>query len=354
LAALGLADGIMVKPAVLRRGFDVLARDGRFRAVWLNPSRRDDGVGFDLRVRRAPSGTLGVGLAYDNVLGARMWGGAVLRDPVTRTFELTGIVTFGGFRRDLLLAARRPIRGFGRPAFLLSGFAGQEEVPFYTNTGDSFYHPQVAQAIGVAGWEWQFGTTWLLRMGGEVRAWSDSNSAPHQAVGGVFLAQRATEDGEILTRVELNGTSPFQRAAVQWSEPLHAGDWIVTPTLRAGTIRGDEIPLQETFTLGGFDGFPGLRILERRGENEAFVGMSVSHPIFGPIRLRAELAAGDVRSDSTGVARALFEGEGWLVGARIGFTAPSTVLGPIRLEYGATHLGGRYRDQVFLRVGRWF
>ncbi|MEP6745380.1 MAG: patatin-like phospholipase family protein [Gemmatimonadota bacterium] len=354
LGTLGLAQGVLIEPRVLRRGFDALARDGRFRAVWLNPTPQDSGIALDLQVLRAPAGGVGVGIAFDTELGARMWTGAVLRDPVTRTFEFTGIVTFGGLRRDIQGAARRRISMLGRPSLLAGFFAGQEEIPFFTTEGDRFARPQISQAVGTMGWEWQVGGSWLFRLAGEARAWSDTSNAGHEALGGIFAAQRATDDGEILSAIEINASRRFQRLALQWKEPIEVGRWIVTPALRFGTIQGDEIPPQLTFPLGGSDGFPGLHLLERRGDHEAFVETSASYQLDGSLRVVVEVAVGDARMESPGAARALFRGEGWLVGGRVGLGIRPTPLGPVRLEYGATNVRGDYRDQVFLRVGRWF
>ena len=354
LGTLGLAQGITLEPEVLRRGFDDFAKDGRFRSVWLNPTPADSGLALDLHVRRAPMGALGVGIAYDNEFGARMWAGGLIRDPVTRTFELTGITTFGGLRRDIQAAARRRVYVFGRPIFLANAYVGQEEIPFFTPDGTPFFRPRLSQAIGTAGIEWTPGATWLLRMGVEARAWSDTASAGHEAWDGVFVAQRSNDDGEILSSVEGLLAREYQRAAFAWQQPIGLGRWTVTPGLRAGMLRGKEVPLQLSFPLGGMEGFPGLHLLERRGANEAMVSTALSYQLAGPLRFRVELAAGDVRPDSTGMAEPLFKARDWLVGWRVGVGVRTSPLGPVRLEYGATSVEGDYRDQVFLRVGRWF
>jgi NTE family protein len=354
LGTLGLAEGITIEPEVLRRGFNDFARDGRFRSVWLNPTPRDSGLALDLRVRRAPMGALGLGIAYDNELGARMWAGGLIRDPVTRTFELTGITTFGGLRRDIVAAARRRIYVFGRPIFLANAYIGQEEIPFFTPDGTPDLRPQLSQAIGTLAIEWTPGASWLFRAGGEARAWSDTASAGYEAFDGVFYAQRSNDDGEILATLEGQLAREYQRGFIAWQEPIGSGRLIVTPGIRAGIIRGTEIPLQLTFPLGGTDGFPGLHLLERRGETEAMASLAASYQLSGPLRLRLEVATGDVRPDSAGAIRELFRAGDWLVGWRVGLGVRTSPLGPVRLEYGATSVEGDYRDQIFLRVGRWF
>lgn len=354
LGTLGLAQGITLQLPVLRRGFVSLARDGRFRSVWLDPAPTDSGISLDLQVRRAPPGDLGVGIAYDNELGARMFAAGQLQDPVTRTFELTGIATVGGLKRDLLVAARRRLRFVGHPSFLASILGRQEEIPYFTPGGEPLLRPRLSLATGTLGFEWSFGDEWLVRLGGEARAWSDTAHAGHEALAGIATAQRATTDGEILTLAEAELARGFQRAALTWEQPLTAGRWTLTPGLRAGVIRGREQPVTDLYPLGGTEGFPGLHLMERRGATEAMVSASLAYQLNGPFQLRAQGAAGDTRSDSTAAVQALLRGEGWLIGWRVGVGVRTSPLGPIRLEYGATNIAGDYRDQLFLRVGRWF
>lgn len=354
LGTLGLAQGITLQLPVLRRGFVSLARDGRFRSVWLDPAPTDSGLSLDLHVRRAPQGSLGLGIAYDNELGARMFAAGQLEDPVTRTFQLTGIASVGGLRRDLLAAARRRFHLAGHPSLLASVLGRQEEIPYFTPKGEPLLRPRLPLATGTLGFEWSFGDEWLLRMGGEARAWSDTAHAGHEALAGIVTAQQATTDGEILVLAEGELARGFQRAALSWQLPLTAGRWTFTPGIRAGAIRGSEQPVTDLFPLGGTDGFPGLRLMERRGATEAMVSTSFAYQLDGPFQLRLQGAAGDTRSDSAAAVRALVRGDGWLVGWRVGLGVRSSPLGPIRLEYGATSVAGDYRDQLFLRVGRWF
>src|SRR6478609_11223293 len=110
LAPMGLAQGVTLEEPVLRRGFAKVGTTGQFLSVWLTPTPTDSGVALNVQVRRAPAGGIGLGITYDNELGGRMWGGLVIRDPVTRTWEFTGIATFGGLREDLNGAIRRRLR----------------------------------------------------------------------------------------------------------------------------------------------------------------------------------------------------------------------------------------------------
>jgi len=353
LSTLGLASGITLEEPALRRGFDRVARSGQFAAVWLTPTPTDSGLALNLQVRRAPAGGIGVGLAYDNELGARMWTGVTFRDPVTRSYEVTGILTFGGLREDISGSIRHPIKLPGRPAIMASGLAGREIIPFFLDNGLASIRPRLDMAFGQIGLEWLTGSTWLFRIAGRGRVWEDIESAGHQSFGPTALIRHLQPDGAITLQVDAELTSEFQRAALEVREGIGHGDWVIRPQVRLGKITGDEIPLRLTFPLGGLDGFPGLHMLERRGTEEAYTSLSVSHPILGPIAFRVELSAGNTAySDSTDVS--VFTAEDWLIGARAGFIVRNTLLGPVRVEYGASTVDGVYRDNLFLRVGSWF
>ncbi|MEZ4379373.1 MAG: hypothetical protein R3B35_13935, partial [Gemmatimonadales bacterium] len=143
------------------------------------------------------------------------------------------------------------------------------------------------------------------------------------------------------------------------------GGFRLEPRVRLGV--GHDLPANMVFTLGGADGFPGLHLGERPGDNEALVSLTLTRPLIGPIRLRIGGAwgrtafgetsfltpNGDVRPDrilpGAYTAGRWFGPEGWLVGARVG-VGSDTPIGPVRLEYGVNDAG---RKVVFLRVGRW-
>jgi hypothetical protein len=97
--------------------------------------------------------------------------------------------------------------------------------------------------------------------------------------------------------------------------------------------------------LGGEDGFPGLHIGEQRGNREALVRLTATHPLFGPITARVELVSGVVATGGP-----VFASGSWSWGGRAGIGA-DTPIGPVRVEYGHTD---RDRGAMFVRFGRWF
>lgn len=353
LSAMGLASGITLDEAVLRRGFDRLANSGQFMSVWLTPTPKDSGVALNVQVRRAPAGGIGLGLAYDNELGARMWTGVAFRDPVTRTYDFTGIVTFGGLREDISGNIRRPIKPLGHPAILASGFFGREIIPFFLDDGLGSIRPRLSMGYVQLGLEWLMAHTWQFRIGGRARAWEAMDGSGHESVGPTGLIRHIQPDGTITTQGDLEVTSQFQRALIEIREPITLGPWVVTPQVRLGKIAGSEVPLRLTFPLGGYDGFPGLHMLERRGTDEFYTSLSVSHPVVGSLRVRVEAAAGN-SSFADSSTTSVFNKEDFLFGARIGFIVRNSPLGPVRVMYGATEANGVYRDQMLVRVGNWF
>ncbi|MDP9144993.1 MAG: patatin-like phospholipase family protein, partial [Actinomycetota bacterium] len=282
LATLGLVEGGEFDPVTIRRGLAELAEDERYRALWLNPTPTDSGIALNIEVRRMPQGSLGTGIAYDNELGARMWGGVVFRDPVTRLFEVTGLATVGGYRRDIHAAARRRIITLGRPIFLSAITAGHEEIPFFSPEGDPTLRRSVGSASGMLGFEWTLGEELLIRLAGEARAWADTGEAGHEALIADFQIQRVSPDGDQVSAVEVQLSPRFQRASLDWRLPLMAGSLDITPRVRGGVVTGEEIPPGAEFTLGGFDGFPGLHLLERRATSEAMLAMEFSYRVSGP------------------------------------------------------------------------
>ena len=353
LAPMGLAQGVTLEEPVLQRGFAKVGSTGQFLSVWLTPTAGDSGVVLNVQVRRAPVGGFGLGLAYDNELGGRMWAGMVIRDPVTRTWEFTGIATAGGLREDLSGAIRRQLPLPGRPSLLATGFLGRETIPFFLDNGLASVRPRVEMAFASLGLEWVTSRTWLFRGSIRGRAWNDSTDAGYESLAPAFVVHHVQSDGTMTTSLEGEASTQFRRIAIDVREPIFAGKWVVTPQLRLGRIEGSTFPLQLTFPLGGYNGFPGLHMTERRGTEEAYGAVSVSYPILGALRLHAEFAAGNAHfSDS--VTTSLLGSDQTLYGTRLGFVLRSSPFGPVRLEYGWTTVEGVYRDNLFLRVGNWF
>jgi NTE family protein len=341
LLGLGISDSL--DPALLRSRVRHLANSEAYQAVWLSPQGRGDSVSFDISVRRAPRRIAGLGLAYDNELGGRMWVGAVERRLLDVALEGSSALFLGEFRKELSLGFRRNYQ-LGRQLLTptLTVRLASESVRRFDLAGHEIDPDDTRELHGYLGVEHPLGLSWQVGIGAVAHDWQE----PGRELGTVGLglhvsrATRATGkvvDGSILL------AGAYRRISLDGETSLRVGPIRMRPRLRLGW--GERLPIQATFPLGGDDGFPGLHIGERRGDREALADVLLTYAIKGPFVARVELAAG--RSAGGGP---LVNSDGWLAGARAGIGA-ETPVGPVRFEYGVS-TGGR--EAVFIRLGRWF
>jgi NTE family protein len=345
LKQLSLVPGERIDTAALRRGLFELAGSDRFRGVWLDPdsSTGPDSVRLSLDATPAPTRVAGLGLAYDGELGARLWAGAVDRRIVDRAAEASAVAFLGGLDNRIVLGIRRTWRNTSAPRPTISLTLGDRRIPTFDSAGDQLAQLETRQAIGFAGLEMLFGTDWVADAGLEGRLWEEP-AASHQRSGGVvFRLQRVDPDRDARVALDAEWSDRFRLLSFDWRQPLQWGRVTFTPRIRGAV--GETLPLQLTSPLGGDEGFPGLHLYEVRGDREAFGSLTAAVPLAGPLQLLGEVAAGQAGSGAGSIDLDL-----WRIGGRIGLGI-STPLGPARLEYGATR---GIRDQVLLRVGRWF
>jgi NTE family protein len=329
---------------LLRRVRTLASASEAYESIWLGPTGPGDSVRLDLTVRRAARRVAGLGLAYDNELGGRMWAGLVDRRLLGRALEGSGALFLGELRRELLIGLRRNYQ-VGRQLFrpTLEARVANEDVRRFDAGGDELGQGVTREALGFAGIERSLGSGWDLALGAEARTWDEPHRADRSTLGTVARLTAATRQRGRVLRAEAQWTGMYQRLAFEGTAEKRLGVVRVAPRLRLGW--GDGLPLQLGFPLGGDDGFPGYHIGERRGDREAMLGLAFTVPVQGPLLARMELAAGgtDARSPR-------FRGGGWTAGARVGVGA-ETPVGPVRFEYG---LALRGRGVLFVRIGRWF
>ena len=161
---------------------------------------------------------------------------------------------------------------------------------------------------------------------------------------------RAASEYEMGTIVEVLDFYDFQRARVD-DEQAVATCRRIRSHRRTARRMGKRLPIQETFALGGDDGFAGYRIGELRG-----IAGSVREPSRAE---RANLAAcarrvrcpAKLRMVTARYVRDAGPRSGELFGGvRAGLEA-ATPVGPIRVEEGVANTGQR---AILIRVGRWF
>ncbi len=341
LLGLGLSDTLDL--SLLRSRVQNLAQSEAFRAVWLSPKGTGDSVSFNVAIQRSARRILGLGLAYDNELGGRMWAGAVERRLFNLALEGSTALFLGDFRQELYLGLRRNYqlaRQLMTPTFTTR--LALESVRRFDARGEELNPATTREAIGFLGVERAFEPGWLLAVGVTGHAWHEPGQ--DQATLGVTArGLRADASRVAVLQGGLLWTGLYQRADFEGSTSLRTGRFQLRPRLRLGW--GDGLPLSLTFPLGGEDGFPGLHLGERRGDREALLGLMFSYDLVGPFLARLEVATGRSAFDG-----GLLDSEGWLTGVRAGVGA-RTPVGPVRVEYGITNGG---RDAVFVRLGRWF
>lgn len=342
LLGLGLSDTL--DPQLLRSRLRHLGSASEaYHSVWLGPTGRGDSVAFDLKIRRSARRIAGLGLAYDNELGGRMWAGLVDRRLLGLALEGSGALFFGELRRELYLGLRRNFQ-LGRQLLnpTLTVRLASEDVRRFGTNGDELPQADTREAIGFLGAERPFPDGWEVAAGILAHVWRE----PRGDLSTVGLALRATRVSRTRGRVvlgDIEWTGVYSRAAVQAEMAARLGAVRVHPRLRLGW--GEDLPLQITFPLGGDDGFPGLHLGERRGDREVMLGLRFAVPIRGPLLASLELASG-----RTALGGGLLDGDDWVGGARAGLGA-ETPVGPVRFEYGYST---EDRGALVVRLGRWF
>jgi NTE family protein len=321
-----------------------LARWGLLESLWLNPVLRGDSIDLTLVPRGPPRRTVAMGAAYDNDLGGRLWAGALERRFLRRPVEASVILFAGELRSELAGALRwgsllRP----HRIAAFVRVRAADESIRQFDTAGLELARLGTQEAIGIAGLERWLGGDWWVQGAGIAHLWEQPDGTGRSAAGGQFRVERLGRVSEDAVEAEAVFTDAYERLQLTASATLRVVGLDFTPRLRLGW--GDDLPLQAAFPLGGFDGFPGLHITERRGERETMASLLVARSITPRVGFRIELAAG--RSSNAG---SLVAGDGWIGGARAGLSVKAPI-GPVRVEYG---YNSDDRGALLVRVGRWF
>jgi predicted acylesterase/phospholipase RssA len=341
LLGLGLSDTL--EPALLRSRVRQLAHSEAYRSVWLSPRGAGDSIVLDLSVQRAPRRVAGLGLAYDNELGGRMWAGLVDRRLAGFALEGSSALFLGELRNELYLGFRRNYQ-LGRQLMTptLTLRLATESVRRFDSAGRELDPLDTREILGFVGVERYVGRDWQIALGLAAHDWDEESRDLSTVGGSVQLFKSARGSGRVFQGSFL-WTGVYRRATLAGEASGKIGSFRLQPRIRAGW--GERLPVQLAFPLGGDNGFPGLHIGERRGDREVGVGLLVTSPLVGPVVARIDLAAG--RSARGGP---ILDSDGWLGGGRVG-VGSETPLGPVRFEYGRSTNG---RGSVFVRLGRWF
>jgi NTE family protein len=341
LLGLGLSDTLELP--LLRSRVQQLARSEAYQAVWLSPSAAGDSLSFRVEVQRAARRTVGLGVAYDNELGGRIWAGGVERRLFDLALEGSTVLFLGDFRQELSLGVRRNYQ-LGRQLITPAATArlALESVRRFDADGDELDPAITREAIGFVGVERVLDPGWEVALGLAGHVWHEPGR-DRATLGVTARGSKATSARVPVLRASVLWTALYRRAELDAAAPVRSGSFQLRPRLRLGW--GERLPIQAAFPLGADEGFPGLHLGELRADREALLGLAITYDLAGPFLAQVELVTG--RSAQGGP---LLDSNGWMTGVRAGLGA-HTPIGPVRAEYGIADNG---RGAVFVRLGRWF
>lgn len=350
LAQLGVAAGTPFDIERTRRALVTLGNVERIRAVWLDPGGSGTQVTFAPMLQAAPRRAIGLGVAFDQFLSGRIWLGGVDR----RTFDLDAegavVARFGAYEQDVLAVLRPHADVIGEHRPFAAGvrlvhesvrmFVDAGELPSAeTQEGELFTGLQQNAESGA----------WRYEVLADSRLWREPGRDTRGTWGIRAAAFRAAGDYEMGSVAEALAFADYQRARVDASRTFALGG--VDLRLRARMGWGNRLPVQQQFTLGGADGFAGLRIGEIRGSQEAFGSARLSRLVVPQTRIAVEAMAGAMGDGHGFLQRRAGTHLGDLYyGVRTGLEA-ATPIGPIRVEEGFANTGAR---ALLVRVGHWF
>ncbi len=338
--ALQLVPGSTLRVDTLRHRVAVVMEREALRELWL---MRDGGdpAGITVRARPPARRRAVLGAAFDADLGGRAWVGIMDRALVSPAWEGSLALAFGADRTSLDAGIRRrfPV---ARLVPTLAVRIASERVEFFD--GDlATTDAEGRQVTAFLGLEAILGRGWSAALGGEAIAWDDSGEPGRSTGGAALRLLRLGAPGEHLA--DLSGlVTPewsLARAAARFDGSL--GPLRLRPALRAGW--GNGVPLSLTQPLGGWHGFPGLPMGDRRAERELYAALAGDVRVRGAVRVIGELAAGRARPLQAGDYP-----DEVIAGGRIGLGV-STRLGPVAVAWGRNDAGG---EQWVVRVGEWF
>ncbi len=347
--AMGLRTDRPLVEDSLRSRLLQLGQSDDYRAIWLNPSGSDSAVSLAISPVYGAKQAIVVGLAYDNDLGGRLWGGIAWRDLFKASLEASTSLDVSKYRQEFQAGLRRRIPAFQRAAPLIARFSAvSEDIRIFGDSAE--LNPVSTRELSVAaGISAHVPLGFTLNITPNFRWWGSGDVTQ---VGAVGLSLRLT-DGERITEThtiiegELN--SRFQRVHLETKHDWRLPFVDVVPRARVSWSR--RAPLQQLYFLGGYDGFGGLRTTERRGEQEAMAGLAISRPVFGPIRGIGEIMTGAMGSGPGFLRRVSGSPFGQVItGGRVGAEIQTTVLN-VLVQRGFNSAGG---DIWFVRLGQWF
>lgn len=351
LDELGVAAGAPLNTDKVKLGINSISQHERYRALWLQPSGSGDDVTFHLQVDPAPQRSFGGGVAFDQFMSGRLWLGGIDRTLRNGDAEGVAIVRLGTYEQDVdVFVRRRALVGKTYVPFTVEAQLKHEDVRLFSGDGE-LPSAETREAVGFIGLKQDPRVgVWQGEIGLDARVWREPLLNTRGTFGVRASAFLASSEYHLGSIVEVLGFYDFQRARFDLSKDWPLGGGVdVAARLRGGW--GNRLPIQETFQLGGDDGFAGFRIGELRGSQEAFASLLMRKRLNSLLHARVELMSGDAANGYGALHRVAGTTSGELFGGvRAGLEA-TTPVGPIRVEEGIANTGQR---AILIRVGTWF
>ncbi len=193
-----------------------LGESDDYRALRLTPSGRDSSVTFTVTPVYGAQQVVAVGLAYDNDLGGRLWGGMAWRDQFGAAIEASTSVDIGKYRQEWRAGLRRRIPALERAVPLIANFrAVSEDVRTFTDSAglNATRTRELSIAFGVSR---RMPLGFTLDLAPTARWWRSASTPDVGAVGlNVLLANgvrpadgRTSAEGEVNTHFRVCTLNP--------------------------------------------------------------------------------------------------------------------------------------------------
>jgi NTE family protein len=349
--SLHLHTGEPIATDSLQRGAQRASYSDPFQGVWLNPVYEDSlTIGFRPAFIDRPRISLGIGLDYVSSVGGHLWAGVIDRRLSNTRAEGTALLELSEVRQQLELGVRRttPILGFTtHPTARLT--IAREQVRFFGADRIQLPGHEVDEARLMLGFERAVSWGGRYRWGAESHIWKGQDEPVLNAVGVRAQFWWLRTDGSPIVTWDSDFNTRYERAMLTANTIRTWGSrWTFVPGVRVSV--GNKLPAHETFSLGGFGGFPGMKIYEARGSVENVFYFAVKYHLGGPVYIVNESASGNIYDEDEERAKLTLPPEKYIEGSRIGLEI-LTPIGPIRMEIGNNNFSGR--QQASLSIGNW-